>query len=317
MTTILRDQQHAARLFTDDHFRLAPKHKFLFHVAFSINPGALTDINLLQRHRNEINMLVKSTDLPSFGITVETLNQYNRKKNVQTVMKYNPISISFHDDNMGLINKVWQNYFNYYYADPSSAGDPGAYDRTATKNFSYTNNAYGLDNSSNIPFFNYIKIYQMAKHEYVSYKLLNPIIESWNHNKVDYAQDGIHDNTMTIKYEAVSYESGSVTQGDPEGFAQEHYDLTPSPNKELLDQSTENNPSFVSNMVLDRQEYANNLVDSINHYQNSHNILNTSTTAGVINSAISKQTSSLNGLYFPLAEKTPTTTTQATLINFK
>ena len=317
MTTILRDQQHAARLFTDDHFRLAPKHKFLFHVSFSINQGALKDVNLLHRHRNEINMLVKSTDLPNYTMTVESLNQYNRKKNVQTVMKYNPITIVFHDDNMGLINTVWQNYFNYYYADPSSAADPGAYDRTATKSFKYTNNAYGLDNSSTLPFFNSITIYQMAKHEYVSYKLMNPIINSWNHNKVDYSQSGIHDNTMSINYEAVSYDTGAVVQGAPVGFAQEHYDTTPSPNLELLAESTANVPSFVSSVSLDKKEYANNLVDSINHYQNSYNSLATSATKNAINSAINKQTGSLNGIHFPLAHENPASTTNATLIKLK
>ena len=69
----LRDQQHAARLFVDDQFRLAPKLSFSFHVAFGINPGACKDATLLQRHRNEINMLVKSVELPNFTIDVETL----------------------------------------------------------------------------------------------------------------------------------------------------------------------------------------------------------------------------------------------------
>ena len=104
---ILRDPQHASRLFVNGQFRLAPKHKFLFHVAFNINQGALKDINLIQRHRNEINMLVKSADLPNFQMTVETLNQYNRKKNVQSKHDYQPINITFHDDNMGIINQLW------------------------------------------------------------------------------------------------------------------------------------------------------------------------------------------------------------------
>jgi hypothetical protein len=159
----LRDPQHAARLFTDDQFRLAPKQKFLFHVAFSINQSALLNIDLVQRHRNEINMLVKSCDLPNFAIQVETLNQYNRKKNIQYTHKYNPINMVFHDDNMGLVNQLWHNYYNYYYADPSSAKDAGAYNRNATQNFSYVNNLFGLDNFSTLPFFNYIKILHYQK----------------------------------------------------------------------------------------------------------------------------------------------------------
>ena len=57
----LKDYQHAARLFTDDAFRLAPKTKFLHHVVFELSASAQKVVPQLdQRHKNEINMLVKS-----------------------------------------------------------------------------------------------------------------------------------------------------------------------------------------------------------------------------------------------------------------
>ena len=89
------DFRHAARMFSDDSFRLAPKSKFNYHVSFSIDTRALKSLNFDYRHRNEINMLVKSCDLPKFTVTSETLNQYNRKKNVQTTHKYNAINMTF------------------------------------------------------------------------------------------------------------------------------------------------------------------------------------------------------------------------------
>ena len=39
-TINLADYQHAARMFVDDSFRLAPKQKFLYHVSFNINDKA-------------------------------------------------------------------------------------------------------------------------------------------------------------------------------------------------------------------------------------------------------------------------------------
>ena len=309
---ILKDWQHAARLFTDDQFRLAPKSKFLFHVAFSINRAALIDPTLVQRHGNEINMLVKSCDLPNFSITTETLNQYNRKKNVQTTHKYNPINVLFHDDNMGVINQLWQNYYNYYYADPSSAKDPGAYDRTATKNFSYTTNAYGLDNGSTTPFFNYIKLYQMARHEYVCYTLHNPIITQWNHNKVDYSQNTVHDNLMVLAYEAVSYSLGKVADGEPEGFGVEHYDQTPSPLQGVTG-LTSSSPVFTT--LNTSNEAINNIVTSVNTYQNTQT-LSTSGTPGLLNNIIQTSTqgvSGLQGIAFPVSTA-DTGTVAATII---
>lgn len=298
---VLRDPRHAARLFTDDQFRLAPKQKFQFHVAFSINRAALLDPTLVQRHGNEINMLVKNIDLPGFEVQTETLNQYNRKKNIQYSHKYKIINVNFHDDNMGVINQLWQNYYNYYYADPSSAKDPGAYNRTATKNFSYTSNAYGLDNGSTTPFFNYIKIYQMARHEYVCYTLHNPLITSWSHNKVDYQTGGAHDNAMGLAYEAVSYDVGNVSSGDPEGFAIEHYDLTPSP---LQSSGTvaRSNPSFVESTIPNPINTVDNIITSINTYQNTQT-LNSAGTPGLLNNIIGTATqgvSGVQGVSFPV-----------------
>jgi hypothetical protein len=315
----LRDQQHAARLFTDDQFRLAPKHKFLFHVAFNINPAALQSIELVQRYKNEINMLVKSCDLPNFTINTETLNQYNRKKNVQTGMKYNPLSIVFHDDNMGLINQLWQNYYSYYYADTTSAVDAGAYDRTATKNFNYFNNTYGLDNGSVQPFFNYITIYQMARHEYVSYRLHNPIITQWNHNKLDYAQgQNTHDNTAQIAFEAVSYDRGVVNSENVEGFGAEHYDQTPSTLQGLSDPGAIKS-SLVgrSNVTNNASQFLSNLAGTVNGYQNTQT-LGSAAQTGLLNNTLQtaqQGVSGVQGIAFPVASTTAAGTVAAKQVN--
>ena len=224
------DYQHAARTFTDDTFRLAPKQKFLYHVSFSINTDALKNTSLDQRHRNEINLMVKTIALPNFTIGTETLNQYNRKKIVHTKIDYLPITVKFNDDNMGLVNQLWQNYYGYYFADSrTSKSIPGSYNRTSMRGQEFIRGRYGFDNDSSIPFFRKVTIYQMARHQYVSYTLVNPVITAWNHEQLDYKSSEPHENSMTLGYESVYYGSGRVRRGDPEGFALEHYDTSPSP----------------------------------------------------------------------------------------
>ena len=266
---LLRDFQHASRMFASDQFRLAPKFDFQFHVAFNINQAALKTIDLSQRHRNEINMLVKKVSLPKFTIAAETVNQYNRKKVLQTQHNFEAMKVTFHDDNMSLINQLWQNYYSYYYADSTSAKAPGAYNRNATRNSNFITAQYGLDNGSTAPFFNYITIYQMARHEYVSYKLYNPIIKSFDHKELAYASKEVHDFSMDILFEAVSYEMGTVSSETVEGFGLEHYDLTPSPLQGLA-QVDNASPSFVSqqNVTNNAIESLNNTATSINSYQN-------------------------------------------------
>ncbi len=305
----LKDYQHAARVFSDDQFRLAPKHKFLFHVAFSINPSALKNIDLVERYKNEINVLVKAVDLPQYKVTTESLNQYNRKKVVQTTHKYDPVSITFHDDNMGLINQLWQNYYSYYYADPTSAATPGAYRRNATRNSNFITTPYGLDNSSTNPFFNYITIYQMARHEYVSYTLVNPVINSFNHNKLDSTQAGIHDFTMNISYEAVAYGLGEVTKGDPEGFGFEHYDQTPS-SLQSGDGTTQQGPSFNERANLEGSQIYDTVSKQLNTYQNTKENQNVGNIKSLTSQSASSNTGGLQGFSFPVS----TTTDKQTVV---
>ena len=309
----LRDPQHAARVFTDDQFRLAPKHKFLFHVAFSINPAALSNASLVDRYRNEINVLVKSADLPNYTLSVETLNQYNRKKNIQTTHKHNPINITFHDDNMGLINQLWQNYYGYYYADSISAWNPAAFKRNATRSSDFISTPYGFDNGSTLPFFNYIKIYQMARHEYVGYTLHNPVITSWNHNRVDYAASGTMDNTMSLQFEAVTYENGDVTTGDPEGFGLEHYDVEKS-SLQGNEDSKPSSPSFANNTVTQDLSVVNTVTQQLNSYQNTVEKTKTNTSNVLKAATTPAQSSALGGIAFPTAAS-GNNNTIASLIN--
>jgi len=298
---LLRDQQHAARLFVDDQFRLAPKFNFLFHVAFGINTGTVKTLDLVQRYGNEIGMLVKSVGLPKFTVTVDQVNQYNRKKQIQTFHKYEDITIKLHDDNMSLINNLWQNYYSYYFADSTSATSPGAYNRNATRSYDYINNPYGLDNGSTQPFFSYIKIYQMARHEYVSYTLYNPIIKSWDHSLVDYASKDTHDFQMTVSYEAVSYDFGNVTQGDPIGFGQEHYDQTLSPLQGQKD-PVKVTPSLVNNTNLtnNASSFLSNLVTTNNAYQNTQQTA-TAVTPGLLTPSVSPGAGGIQNTIFPAA----------------
>jgi hypothetical protein len=226
----MADWQHAARTFVDDDFRLAPKVKFLYHVYFDINKTALKNLELNDRHKNEIGILVKSVDLPKFTLKTQTLNQYNRKKVVQTSHDFSPINIQFHDDRANIINTLWQNYYAYYYADSLTAKKAGSYERNAMKNNSYLFGTYGLDNNSSKPFFNEIIIYQLNGRKYSSYTLKKPVISSFGSDAHSSSDQGTASGcNMTVAYEAVTYDIGAISGGAVKGFAQEHYDKSPSP----------------------------------------------------------------------------------------
>jgi hypothetical protein len=259
----LGDFQHAARLYNSNAFRLAPKTKYLYHVVFNVNPGALKSTAFRMQHLNTVNLLVKSVDLPGFKISVDGVQQYNRKKQVQTKLEYDPVSVVFHDDNAGITTQLWALYYGYYFADSAhsnSAGSiirsgisnaagftgssfvgellgsgsaesatPAAYQRNTYKSTSSNKYRFGLDNYSSVPFFTSIQIFQLSRKEYQSFTLINPIITNWKHDNLDQSDTGVSANSMTVAYEAVIYGNGPVAVDNPKGFATEYYDKSPSP----------------------------------------------------------------------------------------
>ena len=73
----MKDYQHASRLYLDDNFKLLPKQKFLFHVVFNLDES-LFQSKFQQSERFELNMLVKSAELPKYGYNLEEKIQYNK-----------------------------------------------------------------------------------------------------------------------------------------------------------------------------------------------------------------------------------------------
>jgi len=221
--------QHATRLFIDDTFRLSPRTKFLFYARFEVDKTALRSPAFTNRHADEFGLLIKGADLPKFSFDSMVKNQYNRKKIVYKAINYEPVNITMHDDNAGIVNALWALYYGYYIADrtqPNAAWTATHLRPTKTPKDNFR---YGLDNEISTPFFKSITIYTMSRRRFQSYTLVNPRIKTWNHGNVDYSEGGTLESQMTVEYEAVQYGGGTVRSNSPKGFATLHYDLLPSP----------------------------------------------------------------------------------------
>jgi len=226
---IMADWQHASRTFVDDTFRLAPRHKFLYYVVFEINPWSHNAAAFTAKHSQEVALLCKTAELPKFNFDMVTKNQYNRKKLLYKSINYEPVNITMHDDNSGIVSSMWAIYYAAYIQDrklPLYAFNDLHYRDAGTE---FDNYRYGLDNDKRYDFFTSISIYTMSRSRFNGYTLVNPRIQSWNHGNVDYADGGVMESAMTIQYESVQYSTGSVSTNSPEGFATLHYDVTPSP----------------------------------------------------------------------------------------
>lgn len=258
----LRDFTHASKTFRSNGYALAPKMKFLFHVYFDINNQAYNQ-NLSTG--DNFGLLVKSVKLPSYNITTHEMNQYNRKRIVQTKIKYDNVNLTFHDDSDNTITSLWEAYYTYYYKDGANfnvlKGDSGSltggitrptyynqdsdynnrniYDNSAElqgrNNWGYIGEVPGSTNSSKIPFFKKITIFGFNRHLFTAYTLINPMIQRLSHDTYSYSEtNGTMETQMELQYETVVYNEGAMDGREPSnivtGFGLEaNYDRAPSP----------------------------------------------------------------------------------------
>jgi len=248
----LRDFQHAAKTFRPNSFQNAPKFKFLFHVYFDINPQAMASVGMTSSPN--LGLDVKTIKLPGYTFATHELNQYNRKRIVQTKIKYDPVDIAFHDDQGNSVRNMWYAYYTYYYKDATKVNTGGPGSSQIAPDASYVNrNIYEKSISGNdnwgfsgepaqsataqvkAPFFNNITVFSMNQHKFAAYTLINPIITRFGHDTHSYAEgSGTMENTMTLDYETVKYYEGAIDGTKPgnkvPGFGDNaSYDLTASP----------------------------------------------------------------------------------------
>ena len=232
----LKDFRHASRLYLDDNFKLAPKNKFLFHVVFDTDEDLFYGgFNSAEKY--QLNMLVKSADLPKYGMNLEEKIQYNKKVYTATRIQYEPVNIVFHDDQADTVNAFWKKYYEYYIADPKALNTELAINQNKDDTYDpidgKTRYRFGLDTGikRKQPYLRNIQLFVLHKKRFTSMTLVNPVIGSFSHDNVDQADGaGVLSNTMQIFYETVVYASGIIVPGElPKGFATLNYDKEPSP----------------------------------------------------------------------------------------
>ena len=249
MNEYLRDYKNASKIFEANVYQHAPKLKFLFHTYFDINTEAY-DQGLNTGHN--FGLVVRDVKLPSYRFKTLQLNQYNRKRIVQTKIDYEEVTISFFDDNKNMITKLWEAYYTYYYADGrkpkvafgtntqggapnTQVGAGGTVTTNSSADYNVRNpyvesisgNAdWGYIGESNVPtsgtgkkvpFFKNITVFGFSpRNNFTAYTLINPLITGFSHDTYAY-DDGIGTmkNTMRFDYETVVYNYGNMGSDNP------------------------------------------------------------------------------------------------------
>lgn len=279
----VRDYAHAAKTFRPNLFSNSPRTKYLFHVYFNINPSI--DINL---PTELYSYLVKSVELPKYQIDLKEQNQYNRKRLVQTKIKYQPVTITFHDDNAGNIRNLWRAYYNFYYGDGRYAEN----DYSITKPYNNTmRGKWGFDPSNASNFITSIEIHSFHGGYDQKITLMNPMISSFTHDTHDYAEgNAVMQQTMQITYTAVKYNqgywSGAPGFADPAFYDTRPSDLTKGYEGNVLD--NQGNPFTPGSDYTDpfqQSRSTDDIVSQQNFAYDNRNKFNPATSNDAVNDA--------------------------------
>lgn len=216
-TTILRQKPYASWYFgaqaPGQLMYAIPRYKYMFYATFNVNSQALSmfPAQMLIGGQTGISFKIKTIDKPNIEVNQKELNQYNRKRYAYTKTEYRPVNISMYDTVDNKPFNLWIEYFTYYFGDaryksPLTMGtnptDPTFDDSTG----------WGLRPLvEQVNFFTSLDLYALFGKEYTLTSYLNPKISSIDWGSHDTSDSGLEDLKMTIVYETVQYDSGTIT----------------------------------------------------------------------------------------------------------
>lgn len=209
LSLMLGDSHAATNNFgmSGSQFANVPKNKFLFWMKF-YRPEAQGGTDWSRG----VGFAVKNIDRPRVTFDQQTLNQYNRKRIVQTGHSFEPLQVKFHDTVAPDLRNMFVEYYQYYYGDSKifGAGSSGAtvYDVV-------TGEAFELGKWGFLPpleaqnygyFFSHISVYQFYNGLMERFDLINPKISSFNPDDFDYSVGAVtNEIQVSIDFEGVVY----------------------------------------------------------------------------------------------------------------
>lgn len=183
----------AQEVFRSDNDQLlVPRQKFNFTL-------------ILERHdRASITFTrVSAVTAASYSVDTQLMNQYNKKRVVQTRLNYEPISVSFYDTFDNEWHNLMRDYLSHYFN-----GGEGIEKRTSLEGSSTVTPNFetdlGFTPNADRYFFPRVKIVQNGyRNKYRETILINPTITNIQGDNLDYSDSNPVIYTVTFQPESI------------------------------------------------------------------------------------------------------------------
>lgn len=193
---------------------LIPRSKFRFRVEIvhlDLRPDAQSgSITTTQFGR------IASIDMPSHIAKTTTLNQYNRKRVVQSGVEYNPISLIAYDTKDAHVEKFIKDYHAYYYSGVMGTGSVYNNQDITQEGFFGDSTFRGMNIVQDKNYIKEIKIYrdEGPNEELNTITIYNPLIQSIDGDTLDYSSSELVQYKMSFVYEGYSIVTGIEEKTD-------------------------------------------------------------------------------------------------------
>lgn len=189
-----------------------PRQRNVFLVRFLLNgqgQGQTTGNATMQ----SLTFAAKSIDRPRVNPKVEEVNEYNKRRQVYTGYKLEPVKVQFYDSADGAAQNMWTKYARYYFGDFNQGCEQG-YHYTATNNEfpDYKGYGYGFTGANGGQtdpnaqfFFRQIDLFHFYDGKYDKYSLFNPRIDMFDPDELSYDNSDIAMINASFVYENLQY----------------------------------------------------------------------------------------------------------------
>lgn len=208
------------------------QHQFYVKIIYDPLAKPLADFILKGQIYDDTSLLIKNVTMPSFSIDAQEMNQYNRKRIIQTKIKNKPVTINFHDVMGGLTLSIWRMNYMYYFNDGldnlsfksswianppwdlnfdlSSLLEPQvAADEFFSSGTNFTGlKSFGYSGPVMRYLFKKIEIFQISGGKFTKVSLFNPTITDFDGGQMDYSSSDPAELSYTFDYEWAEYENG-------------------------------------------------------------------------------------------------------------
>ena len=172
---------------------------------------------------------ISEIQMPAHSIKTQTLNQYNKKRTIQTGIDYTPISMSAYDTRDAEIERFLVGYNNHYYSSPMSDNYDIMQDDAISENFLSDESGKGFNLTDKRYYIRKIEIIRKSSDDDNNIiEIYNPIITNIQADTLNYSESAPVQYRIDFTYE------GYKTTTNGQQMAQTYVVQTPSLRQESI-----------------------------------------------------------------------------------